>query len=147
MERFKKLPPKSFSDALSVVLKDVKASSILTPIKLVCADQDRTREWHVALENGSYWGGGAPLEDSEEGALLSVAEAVQDLFAEVLWKVWPQCAIHDLGCHAYARFEAESPITSAHVDDDFAYWFCSGDDGHILGRVGHLEVTSVKQLE
>ncbi|GAB3848577.1 hypothetical protein ACFPIJ_14875 [Dactylosporangium cerinum] len=85
-------------DALALVQRDLEAGGVRRQLHL----EDVDGSCVVALDDGSYWGGGPELDSGEDAAALwTMAEAAQDLLAVVLGTLWPVCPRHDLGLHVW----------------------------------------------
>ncbi|MBF8189683.1 hypothetical protein ITP53_28915 [Nonomuraea sp. K274] len=112
--------------ALDVVKRDVRARGITGTLRLVTHDWDSRGLAWVEFQGG-YHGNGIPpiMGSTPQTALAQVADAVQETIMELIWRVWPVCATHDLGLHAG-------------WDQGIAVWRCTSNGAHIVAPVGEL---------
>jgi hypothetical protein len=112
--------------ALEVVERDVRTSGITGELRLVTHDWDSRGLAWVKFQGGYHGNGIEPIAGSSaQGALVDVADAVQETIMELIWKVWPVCATHDHGLHAG-------------YEHGMAVWRCTGDGTHTVASVGEL---------
>lgn len=116
----------TLEQALEVVERDVRASGITGRLRLITDPLRGRHDAQVEFE-GSYHGNGIPPEagGDAQGALLSLAEAVQETVMELTWTVWPVCPAHDRGLHVG-------------VSDRGPVWRCAGEGGHVVALIGEL---------
>jgi hypothetical protein len=110
-------------DAMRLVQADLtRTVSYIGSLTLAKLDDGSTA---VFLPGGVYWVGALIGDVGEDPgvALVTVAEAVQDSIAEMLWKLWPVCGQHDSGVHP-------------ELVDGRGIWRCS--QGHELSLIGEL---------
>ncbi|MFG1619806.1 hypothetical protein [Nonomuraea wenchangensis] len=112
--------------ALEVVERDVRARGITGTLRLISHDWGNGSQAWVEFQGGYHGNGIPPIVGSDpQSALTVVADAVQETIMELIWKVWPVCAEHNLGLHA--GWEHETPV-----------WRCAGDGTHTVAPVGEL---------
>ncbi|MGW6495636.1 hypothetical protein [Nonomuraea angiospora] len=116
----------ALEQALNLVEHDVRSTGITGTLRLVIPDWDESGHAWVEFR-GSYQGNGIwPAQGSDpQAALMSVADATQEVIMEMLWKAWPICPAHDRGLRAELAHKA-------------AVWRCTGDGTHTVARVGEL---------
>ncbi|SNY37301.1 hypothetical protein [Paractinoplanes atraurantiacus] len=118
-------------DAMELVNRDVAATGLRHTCRLrVHPDEPaltgnayaQTWDGHVGTSGGVYpYAGADPVS-----ALLAVADDTQDAVMHSLWSAWPVCPAHQLGVHARLHHET-------------AAWWCTGDDGHVVARIGEWQ--------
>lgn len=112
--------------ALEVVERDVRAGGITGTLRLVNPDWDDSDHVRVEFRGGFHGNGIPPLAGNDfQGALVDVADAVQEVVVELTWTVWPVCATHDQGLHPT-------------IADGIAVWRCTGEGTHTVAPVGDL---------
>jgi len=137
-------------DRLRVALAMVQVDLLVTlpersGLQILMVPEDRGEQYDVvafvADTGGIYWGGDQPLEGpTSRVALFSVAEGVQDFWAEVHWVVWPVCPRHHHGVHVRPQGQGAhwDPDGLGTVPEADPAWWCRGDGGHDLALVGEL---------
>ncbi|MGI5284631.1 hypothetical protein ACQEVF_15000 [Nonomuraea polychroma] len=112
--------------ALEVVKRDVRTGGITGTLRLISHDWDSRGLAWVEFQGGYHGNGISPILGSDpQGALAEVADAVQETIMELIWKVWPVCATHDLGLHAG-------------WEHGTAVWRCTSNGAHTVAPVGEL---------
>ncbi|WP_327002542.1 hypothetical protein OHA72_46695 [Dactylosporangium sp. NBC_01737] len=126
-------PRTRLRNALALVQRDLEASGVRRQLHI----EDVDGSYVVALDDGSYWGGGPDVDgEGDAAALWTVAEAAQDLLAVVLGTLWPICPGHDLGLHVWPDWAG--PDRSAGAGFGTPTWWCNADGGHRIANVGQL---------
>ncbi|WP_431930808.1 hypothetical protein [Nonomuraea jabiensis] len=116
----------ALEQALKLVERDARSTGITGTLRLVIPDWDDSGHAWVEFRGGCQGNGIWPTQGSDaQEALVSVADATQEVIMEMLWKVWPVCPVHDRGLRA----ELEHKV---------AAWRCTGDGSHTMARVGEL---------
>ncbi|MEU4513740.1 hypothetical protein AB0G05_29935 [Nonomuraea wenchangensis] len=116
----------TLESALEVVERDVRARGITGTLRLVTHDWDKGGRAWVEFQGGYHGNGILPIMGSDpQTALGEVADAVQETIMELIWRVWPVCATHDLGLHAGG-------------EHGIVVWRCAGDGTHTVAPVGEL---------
>ncbi|MEV4582957.1 hypothetical protein AB0K16_58090 [Nonomuraea jabiensis] len=116
----------TLEQALKLVERDVRSTGLTGPLQLVIPDWDDSGHAWVEFRGGCQGNGIWPTQGSTaQEALVSIADATQEVIMEMLWKVWPVCPAHDRGLRAELEHEA-------------AAWRCTGDGTHTVARVGEL---------
>ncbi|MGP4096526.1 DDE-type integrase/transposase/recombinase [Nonomuraea sp. KM90] len=112
--------------ALKVVERDVRARGITGKLRLVTHDWDNGGHAWVEFQGDHHGNGISPITGRDpQTALAAVADAVQETIMELIWRVWPVCATHDLGLHAG-------------WEHGIAIWWCTGNGTHTVAPVGEL---------
>jgi hypothetical protein len=115
-------------DAVRLVNRDVAATGISGPCQLRVHDDGlnwsvnayiETWDGYTGITEGIYPASGA----DPVSALVAVADDGQDALMHATFAAWPVCPVHRLGAHATDHEEA-------------AVWWCSGDGGHAISRIG-----------
>ncbi|MEU1720487.1 hypothetical protein [Nonomuraea sp. NPDC005692] len=116
----------TLEQALEVVERDVRAGGITGRLRLITDPWRGRHDAQVEFE-GSYHGNGIPPEagSDAQGALLSLAVAVQETVMELTRTVWPVCPAHDRGLHVGGP-------------DRGPVWWCTSEGGHAVALVGEL---------
>jgi hypothetical protein len=128
--------------ALELVQRDVDATAEephrMRFVSVPSGGDARDDRIFLAIEDGSYWSGGAScFGDDESTAQASVADTAQDCLMEVTHQVWPVCSDHDRGVQV--RDFDGSPY--AHGDGSAARsptWWCDASGGHSVSAIGFL---------
>jgi hypothetical protein len=109
--------------ALDIVKADLRACGLPDEVRLY-----RWDGWpNVGVDAwaaNSTGGGIYPAAGNDPvTALVWVADDAQDAVMHSVWGAWPTCPEHRLGVHAREH-------------DRAAVWWCSGDGGHAVARIG-----------
>ncbi|WP_405146925.1 hypothetical protein OG589_06000 [Sphaerisporangium sp. NBC_01403] len=120
----------TLAQALLVVERDVRATGISGPLRLTVPDWDIGGHARVEFRN-AFQGNGIPpgIGADDLDALVSVADATQEVVMEMIWAAWPTCPEHRLGL--YAGSERGTAI-----------WRCGGTGTgmHTVAPVGRLTI-------
>lgn len=117
----------ALESALRVVEGDVRATGLDGSVGLIPNDW-APDQYVCAVFQGSGSGSTVGIEASQAedpvGALVAVADDLQNSVMHVLWgTVWPVCPTHDLGAHAREH-------------DGVAVWWCNSLGGHVIAPIG-----------
>ncbi|MCK2217587.1 hypothetical protein MF672_027895 [Actinomadura sp. ATCC 31491] len=116
----------TLEQALELVERDLRASGVDGPLRLVVHGWSGRDEAWVEFRGGSQGNGIPPAEGGDaRRAAAAVAEAAQEAVMETTWRAWPVCPAHDLGLHVGQ--ERGVPV-----------WRCSGDGAHTVAPIGAL---------
>lgn len=115
--------------ALRIAARDLPVAGDRDGPRLVLLKECTPASAGIELPDGRFLtgSGGLPATagDTLAGALVAIADLVQDDIAQRTRSVWPLCPAHDLGLHAG-------------MDGGSAVWSCAGGGGHVVALVGAL---------
>ncbi|MFF4705353.1 hypothetical protein ACWC4D_33085 [Streptomyces sp. NPDC001288] len=119
--------------ALRIVARDLTTRGIRGEPEIEVLEDCHPVGAGVRLADGERLDRGGPVQPSQcddpTTALTGLAVLIQESLLERTWQVWPVCARHRLGVHGSER-------------EGSAVWWCAGDGGHALARVGELARTA-----
>ncbi|MEU9890657.1 hypothetical protein [Sphaerisporangium sp. NPDC051011] len=109
-----------------MVSRDIQATGITGTLRLVIPDWDQSGQAWVEFQGIHHGNGIRPIAGSDpQWALMSVADATQEVIMEMIWRVWPVCSAHGLGLRA-------------ELEHEMAVWRCAGAGTHSVAPVGEL---------
>ncbi|MGW4381466.1 hypothetical protein [Kitasatospora sp. NPDC004531] len=115
--------------ALRIVARDLSARGIRGEPEIEVLDGWFPPGAGVRLADGERLDRGGHILpgmcDEPTTALANLAIMIQESLLESTRQVWPVCPRHGLGVHGSER-------------DGAAVWWCAGEGGHVLARVGEL---------
>lgn len=113
--------------ALAIVARDLPSASELDGLKIAIRPDSYPMRAFIELDDGWSCGEGFHSAHgmSVDSVLEEVAEQMQEVVMERMWRVWPVCDEHRTGVHVES-------------DGARAAWRCRAGDGHTIAAVGAL---------
>ncbi|MEU8238418.1 hypothetical protein AB0C07_09245 [Actinoplanes missouriensis] len=108
-------------EAMHLVNRDMAATGLPHGCRLRVRENAYAETWdgHTGSGQGVFPSSGA----DPVSALVAVADDAQDAVMHALWSAWPECPAHRRGVHARRH-------------DGAAVWWCTGEGGHGVARIG-----------